>query len=55
MTRAPWVTEKPSKAFAKPGPSFDTSIGWRFSNPAFGADFTLSMPQTAERVAGRWD
>jgi 3-oxoadipyl-CoA thiolase len=51
MTRAPWVTEKPTKAFAKPGASFDTSIGWRFTNPAFDDDTTLSMPQTAERVA----
>ncbi|MBR7503612.1 3-oxoadipyl-CoA thiolase, partial [Mycobacterium tuberculosis] len=33
MTRAPWVVEKPSKAWAKPGKSFDTSIGWRFPNP----------------------
>jgi 3-oxoadipyl-CoA thiolase len=54
MTRAPWVTEKPSKAWSKPGASFDTSIGWRFPNPRFGADTTLSMPETAERVAQRW-
>jgi len=54
MTRAPWVTEKPTRAFAKPGASFDTSIGWRFANARFDADTTLSMPQTADRVAGRW-
>lgn len=54
MTRAPWVTEKPSRAWAKPGKSWDTSIGWRFTNPAFGEDTTLSMPQTAERVAEQW-
>jgi 3-oxoadipyl-CoA thiolase len=54
MTRAPWVTEKPSKAFSKPGLSFDTSIGWRFVNPLFNADTTLSMPQTADRVAEQW-
>jgi 3-oxoadipyl-CoA thiolase len=54
MTRAPWVTEKPDRAFAKPGATFDTSIGWRFTNPRFGAETTLSMPQTAERVAERW-
>lgn len=55
MTRAPWVSEKPAKAWAKPGASFDTSIGWRFSNPRFDASTTLSMPQTAERVAERWN
>ncbi len=54
MTRAPWVTEKPSKAWSKPGASFDTSIGWRFPNPRFDAETTLSMPQTAERVAQQW-
>ncbi|WP_406829639.1 acetyl-CoA C-acyltransferase [Pedococcus sp. KACC 23699] len=54
MTRAPWVMEKPGKAFARPGATFDTSIGWRFTNPRFDADTTLSMPQTAERVAERW-
>jgi acetyl-CoA acetyltransferase family protein len=54
MTRAPWVTEKPSKAWAKPGASFDTSIGWRFPNPRFDVDTTLAMPETAERVAQRW-
>jgi acetyl-CoA acyltransferase len=54
MTRAPWVLEKPSKAWAKPGAAFDTSIGWRFTNPRFDADTTLSMPQTAERVAQQW-
>jgi acetyl-CoA acetyltransferase len=54
MTRAPWVTEKPGKAFAKPGATYDTSIGWRFRNPRFRPDVTTSMPQTAERVAERW-
>ena len=55
MTRAPWVTEKPARPWAKPGASFDTSIGWRFPNPRFGASTTLSMPQTAEQVAQRWN
>ena len=54
MTRAPWVLEMPAKAFARPGAAFDTSIGWRFTNPRFDADTTLTMPQTAERVAQRW-
>jgi 3-oxoadipyl-CoA thiolase len=54
MTRAPWVTEKPARAWAKPGQSWDTSIGWRFTNPRFDEATTLSMPQTAEEVARRW-
>jgi 3-oxoadipyl-CoA thiolase len=53
MTRAPWVQGKPERAFAKPGPQFDSSIGWRFTNPRFlGRDkATYSMPETAEEVA----
>ncbi len=58
MSRAPWVMEKPAKAFAKPGDVFDTSIGWRFPNPAFlsgelsrEGKATYSMPETAEEVA----
>lgn len=55
MTRAPWVMEKPAKAWSKPGAAFDTAIGWRFPNPAFPAEVTLAMPETAERVAERWN
>ena len=53
MTRAPWVQAKPERAWAKPGPAFDTSIGWRFTNPRLSArdKATLSMPETAEEVA----
>jgi 3-oxoadipyl-CoA thiolase len=54
MTRAPWVMEKPSRAWAKPGAAFDTSIGWRFPNPRFDSSTTLSMPETAEKVARQW-
>jgi len=58
MSRAPWVVEKPKTAFAKPGESFDTSIGWRFVNEKFedgplsrDGKATYSMPETAEEVA----
>ena len=53
MTRAPWVQAKPERAFAKPGDAFDTSIGWRFTNPRLAArdKATFSMPETAEEVA----
>ncbi|GAA4373203.1 thiolase family protein [Paeniglutamicibacter cryotolerans] len=58
MSRAPWVMAKPDKAFAKPGETHDTSIGWRFPNPAFlsgelsrDGKATYSMPETAEEVA----
>jgi 3-oxoadipyl-CoA thiolase len=55
MSRAPWVMAKPEKAFGKPGEIADTSIGWRFANPAFadldGGEATFSMSETAEKVA----
>ena len=58
MSRAPWVQEKPTTAFAKPGAIYDTSIGWRFPNPEFlsgelsrEGKATFSMPETAEEVA----
>ncbi|WP_417554431.1 thiolase family protein [Microbacterium sp.] len=53
MSRAPWVQAKPDRAWAKPGPAFDTSIGWRFANPKLLArdKATFSMPETAEEVA----
>jgi len=53
MSRAPWVQAKPERAWAKPGASFDTSIGWRFANPRLLArdKATFSMPETAEEVA----
>ena len=62
MSRAPWVMAKPEKAFAKPGATFDTSIGWRFTNPNFlsgelsrGGKMTFSMTETAEEVARRFN
>src|SRR5688500_12470417 len=55
MSRAPWVTLKPQEAFPRAAPdTADTTIGWRFTNPAFPADWTISMGETAEVVAGRY-
>lgn len=58
MSRAPWVTEKPTRAFAKPGETFDSSLGWRFVNERFvsgglsrDGKMTYSMPETAEELA----
>jgi acetyl-CoA acetyltransferase family protein len=51
MTRAPWVMAKPGTPWAKPGAVFDTSLGWRFTNPKFDDKTTLSMGETAEEVA----
>ena len=55
MTRAPYVFSKGSKAFARDLEFFDTSLGWRFANPAMKAAYgTDSMGQTAENVAEQY-
>jgi 3-oxoadipyl-CoA thiolase len=65
MTRAPWVMAKPGTPWSRPGATYDTSLGWRFTNPRFVAadgevsddsrpevsKVTLSMGETAEEVA----
>ena len=52
MSRAPFVTPKAESAWSRSNAVYDTTIGWRFINPAmkkaFGVD---SMPQTADNVA----
>ncbi len=52
MTRAPYVLSKPSSAYGRDAELFDTSLGWRFTNPAMhsvhGSD---PMGVTAENVA----
>jgi acetyl-CoA acetyltransferase family protein len=52
MTRAPFVMPKSDSAFARTPQVHDTTIGWRFVNPALAALYgTDSMPETAENVA----
>ncbi len=52
MTRAPFVMPKADSAFARTNAVYDTTIGWRFTNPAIKARFGAhSMPETADNVA----
>ena len=55
MTRAPFVTAKPSAAFARGEQTmYDTTLGWRFTNPRLAdAYYPYSMGETAENVAER--
>ena len=52
MSRAPFVMPKAETAFSRQAEIHDTTIGWRFVNPAmrerWGVD---SMPETGENVA----
>ena len=52
MTRAPYVMLKPGRAWDRTPPAVaDSTVGWRFTNPRLPADWTISLGQTAERVA----
>ena len=52
MSRAPFVMGKAEAAFSRSTGIFDTTIGWRFVNPAMKARYGVdSMPETAENVA----
>jgi 3-oxoadipyl-CoA thiolase len=52
MTRAPYVMGKAESAFARSARLEDTSLGWRFVNPAMKARYGAeSMPETGENVA----
>ena len=52
MTRAPWVISKGSMPYGRDSRMYDTTFGWRFSNPKMQALFPLySMGETAEEIA----
>ena len=52
MSRAPFVLPKATSAFSRSAEIHDTTIGWRFVNPAMRERFgTDSMPETADNVA----
>ena len=52
MSRAPFVMGKAESAFSRSAKIEDTTIGWRFVNPAMKANYgTDSMPETGEIVA----
>jgi acetyl-CoA acyltransferase len=52
MSRAPFVMPKAAEAFSRHAEIHDTTIGWRFINPAMKSQYGVdSMPETAENVA----
>jgi acetyl-CoA acyltransferase len=52
MSRAPFVMGKADAAFSRAMKMEDTTMGWRFVNPALKAQYGVdTMPQTAEHVA----
>jgi len=55
MTRAPFVMAKAETAYSRTPEIHDTTIGWRFTNPALSKlHHPYSMGETAENVAEKW-
>ncbi len=55
MTRAPFVTAKADGSWSRKVETFDTTIGWRFTNKKLAEMYhPYSMGETAENVARQW-
>ncbi|MEX2180558.1 MAG: 3-oxoadipyl-CoA thiolase [Gemmatimonadaceae bacterium] len=55
MSRAPYVMNKSAQPFGRDMQLYDTTLGWRFVNPAMqAAHGTDSMGETAENVAEQY-
>ena len=55
MTRAPYVMLKSGTAWNRVPPAVaDTTVGWRFTNPKLPAEWTISLGETAEKVARQY-
>lgn len=55
MTRAPFVIAKNPEPFGRKAEMFDTTIGWRFTNPKLARLYhPYSMGETAENVAEKY-
>jgi acetyl-CoA acyltransferase len=56
MTRAPWVMLKPKNGFPTGGEMLhSTTLGWRMVNPAMDKRWTISLGETAEILAERYE
>jgi acetyl-CoA acetyltransferase family protein len=53
MSRAPWVVLKPEKGFpAGPSTMHSTTLGWRMVNPNMPDQWTISLGESTEKLAG---
>ena len=56
MSRAPWVLLKPGQGFpAGHETMWSTTLGWRMVNPEMPEQWTISLGQSAEKLAGMYD
>ncbi len=55
MTRAPYVMLKRGTGWDRRAPEIaDTTVGWRFTNPKMPVEWTISLGETAEKVARQY-
>jgi acetyl-CoA acetyltransferase family protein len=53
MSRAPWVLLKPERGFPAAGSELhSTTLGWRVVNPRMPAQWTISLGESTEKLAG---
>jgi acetyl-CoA acetyltransferase family protein len=55
MTRAPWVVLKPAKAYTTTTETmWNTSLGWRMTNPLMPAEWAVSLGEATEQLAEKY-
>ncbi|HEY4826233.1 MAG TPA: thiolase family protein [Solirubrobacteraceae bacterium] len=53
MSRAPWILLKPERAFpAQQQELYSSTLGWRMVNPNMPGQWTISLGESAEKLAG---
>jgi acetyl-CoA acetyltransferase family protein len=56
MSRAPWVVLKPDRGFDRSHETMhSTTLGWRMVNPRMPEQWTISLGESAELIAERWE
>ncbi len=56
MSRAPWVMLKPARGYARDHETMhSTTLGWRMVNPQMPEQWTISLGESAEILADRFD
>jgi acetyl-CoA acetyltransferase family protein len=56
MSRAPWVMLKPDRAFpAGHQELWSTTLGWRMVNPKMPGEWTISLGESAEKLASIYE
>jgi acetyl-CoA acetyltransferase family protein len=56
MSRAPWVLLKPERGFERAHEQLhSTTLGWRMVNPRMPERWTISLGESAEKLAGMYD